>query len=135
MTMVTCASSALKCWARSGYQVDAAAERRAAAWDALNNTHYDLLITAHKMPKVSGVELLEKLHAVRRALPVILTSPILPKDGDSPAPQGCHPATTLHMPYTVARSFWEPCRKFCARRFGAQEKMPGVGEYRMANRR
>ena len=85
---------------RSGYHVDDAADVD-SAWDALNNTHYDLLITAHNMPKVSGVELLQKLHAVRRALPVILTSPIPPKAEFNKNPW-LHPATTLLMPYTVA---------------------------------
>jgi two-component system OmpR family response regulator len=55
----------------SGYLADAA-EDSAAAWQALNNDYYDLLVTDHNMPKVSGVGLLKKLHAARMSLPVIL---------------------------------------------------------------
>ena len=59
-----------------GYKVDAA-EDGMAAWQALNSDGYDLLITDHDMPKVSGLELLKKLHAARMALPVIMVSATL----------------------------------------------------------
>src|SRR5258706_16426352 len=46
----------------AGYQVDAA-EDGAAAWAALQRFDYDLLITDHDMPNVTGVGLLKKIHA------------------------------------------------------------------------
>src|ERR1022692_393627 len=58
---------------RSGYHVDAAVNG-AVAWDALQLNSYDLLITDHNMPEMSGVELLKKLHAVRMNLPVIMAT-------------------------------------------------------------
>jgi len=61
----------------SGYRVDVA-EDGAAAWAALQLCSYNLLITDQFMPKVSGVELLKKIHAARMALPVIMTTGILP---------------------------------------------------------
>src|SRR5476651_325506 len=51
-----------------GYNVDTA-EDGAAAWQALNSDRYDLLVTDHNMPKVSGVELLKKLRISSMALP------------------------------------------------------------------
>jgi DNA-binding response OmpR family regulator len=63
--------------AHSGYQVDAA-EDGAAAWDRLQQNRYDLMVTDNDMPKVSGVELLHKLHAAHIALPVILATGTLP---------------------------------------------------------
>jgi two-component system, chemotaxis family, sensor histidine kinase and response regulator WspE len=42
----------------SGYQVDTA-EDGAAGWEALHGNNYDLLITDHNMPRVSGVELVK----------------------------------------------------------------------------
>ncbi len=63
--------------ALSGYHVDAA-EDGAAAWDTLQHANYDLLITDNNMPKVSGVELLHKLHAAHMALPVILATGMPP---------------------------------------------------------
>ena len=67
-----------KVLSRSGYEVDAA-EDGAAAWQALNTDSYDLLITDHNMPKLTGVELVEQLRAAHMELPVILVT------GASPA--------------------------------------------------
>lgn len=57
----------------SGYHVDAA-EDGAAAWDALQLNDYDLIVTDNDMPKVTGVELIQKLQAFRRDLPVIMAT-------------------------------------------------------------
>jgi DNA-binding response OmpR family regulator len=61
----------------AGYQVDVA-EDGVAAWAALELNRYDLLITGQFLPKVSGVELLKKLHTARLTLPVIMATNILP---------------------------------------------------------
>jgi DNA-binding response OmpR family regulator len=61
----------------SGYKVDAAADG-AIAWDTLQQNNYDLLITDHQMPKVTGIELLKKLHAARITVPAILISGTIP---------------------------------------------------------
>jgi DNA-binding response OmpR family regulator len=63
--------------AGSGYKVDAAADGD-IAWDTLQLNHYHLLVTDYNMPKMSGVELLLRLHTVRMALPVILVSGTIP---------------------------------------------------------
>ena len=84
---------------RSGYQVDAA-EDGAAAWQALNRQNYDLLITDHNMPKVTGVELLEKLHGARMALPVIMATGAFPEDEFTQNPW-LQPAATLLKPFTT----------------------------------
>jgi DNA-binding response OmpR family regulator len=63
----------------SGYEVDAA-EDGDAAWQALNADRYDLLVTDHNMPKVSGVELLKRLRAARMDLPAILVSGVMPTE-------------------------------------------------------
>ncbi len=86
--------------ASSGYHVDVA-EDGADAWEALQVKHYDLLITDNNMPKVSGVELLQKLHATRHALPVIMATGTLPEEEFARNP--ClKPAATLLKPYTLA---------------------------------
>jgi two-component system, chemotaxis family, chemotaxis protein CheY len=61
----------------SGYKVDAAADGT-IAWDVLQFNDYDLLLTDHKMPKMTGVELLKKLHGARMAVPVIMVSGTMP---------------------------------------------------------
>jgi DNA-binding NtrC family response regulator len=65
--------------ARAGYVVDAAGDG-AAAWEALNCKSYDLLITDNRMPKVTGLELLEMVRGARLGLPVIMASGTLPID-------------------------------------------------------
>ena len=61
----------------AGYQVDVA-ENGVAAWSALKLFKCDLLITDQFMPKVSGGELLSKIHAARLTLPVIMATGFLP---------------------------------------------------------
>jgi DNA-binding response OmpR family regulator len=61
----------------AGYQVDVA-ENGVAAWSALKLSKYDLLITDQFMPKISGGELLRKIHAARLTLPVIMATGFLP---------------------------------------------------------
>jgi len=82
----------------SGYQVDAAGDG-AAAWDTLQSNSYDLLITDNNMPKLSGVELLKKLHAARMAVPVIMASGTMPKEEFIRYPW-LQPAATLPKPFT-----------------------------------
>src|SRR5262245_23032591 len=60
-----------------GYDVDTAQDGE-AGWTALRAKEYDLLITDQRMPKVSGVELVEKLRAEGLDLPVIMVSGVLP---------------------------------------------------------
>lgn len=86
---------------RSGYYVDAA-EDGAAGWEALQVKKYDLLITDHNMPKVTGVEMVKLLRVQDPVLPVILAS------GDVPTEElKRHPwleiSAILRKPYTVAQ--------------------------------
>jgi DNA-binding response OmpR family regulator len=60
-----------------GYHVDAA-EDGAAGWEALQVNNYNLLITEHSLPKLTGVELVKKLRAAHMAVPVVLAAGRLP---------------------------------------------------------
>jgi DNA-binding response OmpR family regulator len=57
----------------SGYEVDEA-EDGAAGWKALRAGNFDLLITDHDMPRLSGLELVKKVRCARMTLPVVLAS-------------------------------------------------------------
>jgi DNA-binding response OmpR family regulator len=81
----------------SGYDVDAA-EDGAAAWEALQAKPYDLLITDHMMPKITGVELIRNLRSARMALPVVMVAGTLPSH-ELPSLQL---AATLLKPFVVA---------------------------------
>ena len=85
----------------AGYEMEVA-EDGASAWAALQSTNYDLLITDQFLPKVSGVELLKKLHTARMTLAVIMTTGILPT-----WELALHPClqsvTMLRTPYTFEK--------------------------------
>jgi DNA-binding response OmpR family regulator len=82
-----------------GYHVDAAQDG-AAAWDALQLNGYDLMVTDNDMPKVTGVDLLKKLHAARLAVPVIMATGTLPREEFIRHPW-LQPAAMLIKPYTI----------------------------------
>src|ERR1700685_1658263 len=62
----------------SGYDVEAVKDG-ADGWEALQTNIYDLIITDNKMPRMTGIEMLEKLRAARMSLPVIMATGNLPK--------------------------------------------------------
>ena len=63
----------------SGYQVDTA-EDGASGWRALNAKRYDVLITDHTMPRVTGLDLIKKLRSEEMQLSVILASGTVPTE-------------------------------------------------------
>jgi DNA-binding response OmpR family regulator len=82
----------------SGYHVDAA-EDGEAAWNALQRTTYDLLVTDNDMPKLTGVQLIQKLQAACMPIPVIMATGKLPPE-DFSLPHQLQPAVTLLKPYS-----------------------------------
>lgn len=86
---------------RSGHDV-VAVKDGAAAWDALQRNRHDLMVTDNNMPKVSGVELIKKLHdAHMEQMPVILASGTL-LDLELRRQPWFKLAATLLKPYTMA---------------------------------
>ena len=85
----------------AGFQVDVA-EDGAAAWAMLLLSKYDLLITDQFMPKMSGVELLKKIHEARMTTTVIMITEILPTWEFA-----LHPClqtvSMLRKPYTIEK--------------------------------
>ena len=63
----------------AGYQVDAA-EDGATGWEKLQDANYDLLITDNNMPKVSGVQLIKKIQAANKLLPIIMATATPPEN-------------------------------------------------------
>jgi len=84
---------------RTGYHVDVA-EDGAAAWEALQANHYDLLITDNKMPKLTGIELLKKLRSAHLGLPVIMATGHLPTQ-ELAQNLWLEPVATLAKPYVT----------------------------------
>src|SRR5271165_2540667 len=61
----------------AGYEVMAAAAG-ALAWDAIQTQHFDLMVTDNSMPKVTGVELINKLIDANIRLPIIIATGAVP---------------------------------------------------------
>ena len=85
---------------RSGYRVDTA-EDGEAGWEMLlaasqSPDGYVLLITDNTMPKLSGIELIQKLRSARMTLPVILASGAVP-----PNTETLQLAAILPKPFTL----------------------------------
>ena len=64
---------------RSGYEVDSAVDGE-VGWEALQAKRYDLVITDNFMPKVTGIEMIKKLHAANMQLPVIMATALFPQE-------------------------------------------------------
>jgi len=84
---------------RSGYQVETAVDG-AAAWEALQAGSYDLLITDCNMPRLTGLELIEKVRAAKMSLPIILMSgTLLPGELDQNAAR--QSVATMAKPFSI----------------------------------
>lgn len=57
----------------AGYSVEIAEDGQ-AAWEALEKEEFDLLITDHQMPRLTGAELIKRLRAIGVTLPVVMAS-------------------------------------------------------------
>jgi len=60
-----------------GYDVEQATDG-ADGWEALQERHFDLVITDNSMPKMTGVEMIEKLRSSRMTVPVIMATGTMP---------------------------------------------------------
>src|SRR5579862_317214 len=83
----------------SGYHADTA-EDGAAAWETIQIKAFNLLITDHNMPKLTGVELVRKLRSARMALPVILVTGKLPTEALAQNPS-LRLAAMLPKPFSI----------------------------------
>jgi len=84
---------------RAGYHVDTANDG-AFAWEALDASRYDLMITDNNMPNLTGMELLKKLYATHMTLPCIMAAGKMPEEEFTRYPW-LQPAATLLKPYTI----------------------------------
>ena len=85
--------------AGAGYTVDTAADGE-QGWEALHANEYDLLLTDHDMPRLTGIELIARIHQSGMTLPVIIASGsiALPECGDG---ERLGVVAVLHKPFTL----------------------------------
>jgi DNA-binding response OmpR family regulator len=82
-----------------GCRIDAAGDG-AAGWEALRANRYELLITEHEIPNLTGVELVKMLRAARMTLPVVMAAQRLPTHELTRNPS-LQIAATLTKPFTI----------------------------------
>jgi two-component system, OmpR family, response regulator len=90
---------------RAGYHVDTA-EDGLAGWKALKAVRqapksYDLLITDHDMPGLTGLALVKKLRDSHMVLPIIIATGKLPVEDLINRYLWLQPAVTLIKPYSI----------------------------------
>jgi len=81
--------------------VDSASDG-AEAWEGLHEAAYGLVITDHKMPRLTGLELIERMRSEGMLQPVILISGTLPTDELNRNP-GLRVDAMLSKPFTIAQ--------------------------------
>jgi DNA-binding response OmpR family regulator len=86
---------------QSGYRVDVAEDGQ-AGWEALRLGGYDLLITDHEMPRLSGLELVKRLRSAGHTLPVVVASGSVSAE-ETHREQCLKVAATLRKPFTPAQ--------------------------------
>jgi DNA-binding response OmpR family regulator len=90
---------------RSGYEVHTAEDGK-AGWEALHGVRhapdcYDLLITDHDMPGMTGLALVKKARAVHMVLPVIMATGTSPTEDLMNRYPWLQPVAALVKPYSV----------------------------------
>ena len=84
--------------ASAGYQVEAASDG-ADGWEALRTCDYDLVVTDNQMPRMTGLEMLEKLYFSHMTVPVIMATGHVPTEEFARKPW-LKPEATLQTPFT-----------------------------------
>jgi CheY-like chemotaxis protein len=82
----------------SGFDVEAVNDG-AAGWEALQIKSYDLVITDNKMPKMTGLEMIEKLRTAGMKVPIMMATGSLPMNEFASKPW-LYPDATLQRPFT-----------------------------------
>ena len=86
--------------ARAGFRADTALDGE-EGWNALCLTSYDLVITDHEMPRLTGLDMIKRLRAVSVEPPCILISGNLP-ESESTLQGIVHPGVILAKPFSCA---------------------------------
>lgn len=82
---------------RHGYTVREAADGE-EAWDELRHSQFDLLITDNEMPRLEGIQLIERIRHAGMSLPIIFASSALSIERAQRRPE-------LHVVAVLAKPF------------------------------
>ena len=81
-----------------GYEVEAVIDG-AAGWEALQDASFDLIVTDNKMPRMTGIEMIEKLRSAHLTIPVIMATGQLPMNEFARKPW-LEPDAMLQRPFS-----------------------------------
>ncbi len=84
---------------RAGYEVETARDG-AAGRDALQAGHFDLIITDNSMPRLSGLEMIWRMHSAGMKIPVIMATGIM-REAEFKRHAWFKPDAMLLKPYTA----------------------------------
>ncbi|MBK9991864.1 MAG: response regulator transcription factor [Verrucomicrobia bacterium] len=84
----------------AGFRVSVAQDGE-MAWDALCADQFDLMITDHDMPRLTGVDLLRRVRASSLDLPVILMSGSIPYE-ETDLAELLRPGMAMGKPFSFA---------------------------------
>lgn len=96
----------------AGFHVDVAGDGQ-AGWEALQRRGYDLLITDHAMPSISGMDLIRRLRSAGRTMPVILASGGV-EEAEAERLEWLWISATLRKPFTPSALLETVHRVLCA---------------------
>jgi DNA-binding response OmpR family regulator len=82
----------------AGYEVESVNDG-AAGWNELQDCEFDLVITDNVMPRMTGMEMIAKLHSCRLLPPVIMATGCLPTHEFAGKPW-LIPNATLERPFS-----------------------------------
>jgi CheY-like chemotaxis protein len=85
--------------AGAGFNVNAASDGQ-QAWEALLHEQYDLLITDNEMPRLMGIQLIERIREAGMSLPIIIASGSFPMERLRDYAE-LHIAAALSKPFRV----------------------------------
>lgn len=111
---------------RAGYRVTTVQDGQ-AAWEELQTQEYDLLITDHEMPRMTGRELVKRLLMAGASLPVILISADVSgfTVGNTDLPRL---SATLQKPFEIHDLLCAILKSLCAQRTEGWNENPLDGE-------
>jgi DNA-binding response OmpR family regulator len=113
--------------AHPGCRVDTA-EDGATGWEAIQANYYNLLITEHSLPRLTGVELVRKVRAAGMAVPVVLTAIRLPAEELARNPS-LQLAAVLPKPFYISELL-ETVKAVLRATDGAPEQISSLPDWR-----
>jgi DNA-binding response OmpR family regulator len=84
---------------RLGFEIRTALDGE-LGWEALQAGHFDLLVTDHRMPRTTGLELIKRVRDAKMEIPVVMVTGFVPETELCDQPE-LRPQALLPKPFTA----------------------------------